>query len=125
MVAVHISADAPDEFSDKANRGVFMQGPLLEFTRAHSFYPPGAVPPGSAGRPTIRFGAKGVAVRELQYRLNIWIAINPGAGMAPLVVDGDFGSKTLAAARGFQKAFGLLVDGIVGPQSWNRLVTPF
>jgi V8-like Glu-specific endopeptidase len=125
MVAVHISADLPDEFSDKANRGVFIQGPLLELIRAHAFYPPGAVPPGSAGRPTIRFGSKGVAVRELQYRLNIWIAITPAAGLAPLVVDGDFGSKTLAAARGFQKAFGLLVDGVVGPQSWSRLVTPF
>ncbi|MCI0643140.1 MAG: peptidoglycan-binding protein [Gemmataceae bacterium] len=123
LVAVHVSGDT-DEFSDKANRGVFIRGPVLEFVRAHAFYPPGATPPGSAGRPTIRFGSKGAAVRELQYRLNIWIVITPGAP-APLKVDGDFGSKTLAAARAFQKAFGLLVDGIVGPQSWNRLVTPF
>lgn len=125
LLAVHISADSSDEFSDKANRGVFIQGPVLEFVRAHSFYPPAAPPVGSGGRATVRYGSKGGTVRELQYRLNVWIAITPAAGLAPLVVDGIFGPKTQAAARAFQSAMRLTVDGIVGPQTWNRLLLPF
>ena len=124
MLAIHISGDS-DEFSDEANRGVFIQGGVREFVLAHAFYPPGAAPPNSGGRPTVRFGSGGAGVRELQYRLNIWIAITPGAGIAPLVVDGAFGSKTLAATRAFQRSFGLGVDGIVGPQTWGRLLLPF
>lgn len=61
----------------------------------------------------------------MQYRLNVWIAITPAAGLAPLVVDGIFGPKTQAATRAFQSAMRLTVDGIVGPQTWNRLLLPF
>jgi glutamyl endopeptidase len=125
LLAVHISADTSDEFSDQANRGIFIQGPVLEFVRAHSFYPPAAPPVGAAGRPTVRYGSKGSAVRELQYRLNVWLAVTPAAGLAPLAVDGVLGPKTQAATRAFQRAMRLLVDGIVGPQTWNRLLLPF
>ena len=38
-------------------------------------------------------------------------------------VDGDFGPKTSAAAKAFQKAINL-VHGIVGPITWNRLLLP-
>jgi hypothetical protein len=124
MIAIHIDRDNP-EFPDILNRGVFIQGTVLDFVRAHSFYPPGAAPPGSAGRPTVRYGSTGTAVKELQYRLNIWIAVTPGAGMPRLVVDGKFGPKTLAAVRAFQRAMVLTVDGIVGPQTWGRLIVPF
>jgi hypothetical protein len=63
--------------------------------------------------PTIRRGAKGDVVRTLQMALN-----NNGH---KLVVDGDFGQKTDAAVRAFQKAKGLVVDGVVGQRTWKTL----
>lgn len=36
--------------------------------------------------------------------------------------DGNFGAKTDAAVRAFQQANGLTVDGIVGQQTWNKLL---
>ncbi|HCF29483.1 MAG TPA: hypothetical protein DEV81_20285 [Cyanobacteria bacterium UBA11049] len=38
-----------------------------------------------------------------------------------LTVDGFFGAKTEAAVKQYQGKNGLLVDGIVGPQTWNSL----
>jgi glutamyl endopeptidase len=125
LLAVHISGDSTAEFPDVNNRGVFIRPSVLEFVRAHSFFPPSAPPVGSAGRPTIRMKSKGLAVVELQYRLNIWLAVTPSAGLPQLKVDGDFGPKTSAASKAFQRAMRLLVDGIVGPITWNRLLLPF
>lgn len=36
--------------------------------------------------------------------------------------DGDFGSKTKASVVAFQKKAKIVVDGIVGPQTWGKLV---
>lgn len=36
--------------------------------------------------------------------------------------DGYFGDKTLAAVKAFQKANKLTVDGIIGPQTWKKLL---
>lgn len=57
----------------------------------------------------IKRGMKGESVKWLQYELN-----KHGAG---LVVDGDFGRKTLAAVLDFQQKNRLVVDGLVGKQS--------
>jgi N-acetylmuramoyl-L-alanine amidase len=38
------------------------------------------------------------------------------------MVDGIFGSRTATAVRAFQQTNGLLVDGIVGQQTWRRLL---
>jgi HK97 family phage prohead protease len=54
-------------------------------------------------------GETGKRVSDLQARLNE-MGFKP-----PLKVDGQFGPKTLAAVRSFQKAHGLKVDGLVGP----------
>lgn len=67
----------------------------------------------TADRPQLAKGSKGEAVRELQSALN-----SRGAGLA---VDGDFGPKTDAAVRAFQRANSLAVDGIVGPETWGAL----
>lgn len=62
---------------------------------------------------TIKKGSTGAEVKELQRLLNL-------AG-ANLVVDGDFGSKTLEAVLSFQREHGLDPDGIVGPKTWVKL----
>jgi hypothetical protein len=66
-------------------------------------------------RPTLRLGSNGPSVIELQRLLN-------GKGANPrLATDGDFGQKTDRAVRAFQQANGLTVDGVVGPNTWNKL----
>lgn len=56
----------------------------------------------------LRYGMQGEDVKELQRLLGI----NP---------DGDFGPKTEAAVRRFQKDNGLAVDGVAGPVTLNLL----
>lgn len=41
------------------------------------------------------------------------------------VVDGQFGSITKEAVMGFQATYGLQIDGIVGPDTWQRLASEF
>jgi peptidoglycan hydrolase-like protein with peptidoglycan-binding domain len=65
-------------------------------------------------RPELQVGSSGPAVRELQTLL--------GQHGYPVTVDGIFGQQTAAAVRAFQKAKGLVVDGIVGPQTWGALL---
>ncbi len=70
---------------------------------------------GSSGaRPVLRRGSQGSAVRSLQEAINGW-------GGARLLVDGDFGAATDTAVRRFQSAHGLVVDGVVGRQTWPVL----
>ncbi|MFI0739629.1 helix-turn-helix domain-containing protein [Streptomyces sp. NPDC021100] len=42
-------------------------------------------------------------------------------GYDPGLTDGSFGERSKAAAERFQKAKGLVVDGIVGPDTWKEL----
>ena len=64
--------------------------------------------------PTIRNGSRGNFVRILQYLLN-WYGAN-------LSVDGVFGGGTQVAVQQFQRENGLTVDGIVGKNTWNKLL---
>lgn len=77
---------------------------------------PTPAPAPSSGRPVIRLGATGSAVRDLQARLN-----RDYPAYSRLVVDGDFGPATDRVVREFQRRAGLGVDGIVGPATWGRL----
>ena len=61
----------------------------------------------------IRKGSKGDTVKLLQ---NILISLGYS-----IVADGDFGAKTEAIIKDFQKKNGLIADGIVGQQTWNKL----
>ena len=63
--------------------------------------------------PVLRKGSKGVYVEVLQKKLN-----DAGYNLA---VDGDFGNKTLEAVKDYQKVNGLVVDGIVGVKTWEKL----
>jgi len=66
------------------------------------------------GQPTIRLGANGNVVRRLQRALRR--TPNPG-----LKVDGIFGPGLETVVKDFQEGAGLVVDGIVGPLTWNAL----
>jgi peptidoglycan hydrolase-like protein with peptidoglycan-binding domain len=61
----------------------------------------------------VQTGSNSDAVRAAQVELNRF-----GYGLS---VDGDFGSGTDSAARSFQSAHGLGVDGQIGPQTWQTL----
>lgn len=65
---------------------------------------------------TLRINSKGTQVMVLQWLLN------HTTGYASGIVDGIFGTKTLAAVRQFQQANGLTVDGIVGKNTWTKLL---
>jgi len=67
-----------------------------------------------AGEPTLRWGSQGDAVVDLQARLT---ALGYDVGAA----DGQFGPRTDGAVRQFQADHGLVVDGIVGPNTWAAL----
>jgi len=69
------------------------------------------------GLPILQQGMSGPHVRWAQILLNKHGAANP-----PLKADGDFGPKTLAALRGFQRLSSLSPDGVVGLQTWVKLV---
>lgn len=64
--------------------------------------------------PTLRRGSEGEWVDRLQYAL-------AAAGYYMLSIDGDFGSGTDGAVRLFQRARGLVVDGIAGPKTFAAL----
>lgn len=70
--------------------------------------------PAAATMPLLKKGSQGEAVKKLQQTLN-------GKGYK-LTEDGDFGNKTEAAVKAFQKANGLEVDGEVGPMTWGVLL---
>ncbi|MCC3775236.1 helix-turn-helix domain-containing protein [Streptomyces sp. UNOB3_S3] len=42
-------------------------------------------------------------------------------GFDPGIADGSYGDRSKDAAKAFQKARGLVVDGIVGPDTWQEL----
>ena len=64
--------------------------------------------------PTLKQGANGQHARNLQGLLV--------ANGQSVTADGDFGPKTAAAVKRFQKAAGLSADGIVGPKTWRALL---
>ncbi|QNN83104.1 C40 family peptidase [Brachybacterium sp. Z12] len=61
----------------------------------------------------LRWGSRSGAVQDLQTALN-----DHGANLA---VDGVFGKRTNAAVKDYQASQGLLVDGVVGPDTRGAL----
>ena len=68
-----------------------------------------------AGCPTLRKGARGNITKLLQEKL-VKLGYNTNG------VDGIFGSGTYSAVREFQKTRGLSADGIVGQNTWRKLL---
>src|SRR5436305_10301560 len=69
----------------------------------------------SLGSRIMRRGYRGWDVAALQFLLK-------KRGFSPGSIDGGFGSHTDSAARRFQSARGLSVDGIVGPATLHALL---
>lgn len=70
-----------------------------------------------AGCPTLRKGAKGGITKLMQKRL---VALGYSCGKSG--ADGVFGNGTQAAVRAFQGAKGLAPDGVVGRNTWKKLL---
>ena len=75
---------------------------------------------------TVKQGSQGDAVRGVQEEFQFRnLSGDPSKGVQ---VDGIFGAKTDTAVRGFQQALhqdipSVTVDGIVGPVTWQALVS--
>lgn len=69
---------------------------------------------------TCRLGDSGDNVREVQATLKA-AGYKNSSGKKPIVVDGDFGTTTDKRVRQYQKDHGLIVDGIVGPQTAGHM----
>ena len=67
--------------------------------------------------PYLRRGDTGEAVRAAQLLL-----IGRGYRCGPWGADGDFGAATYGALYRFQRARGIAVDGVLGPESWGKLL---
>lgn len=99
---------------------------VIAFQRAHHLKADG-VANGATWRAliiTVRKGSTGPAVRAVQDQINF----RNGRNGHTLNVDGVFGAKTQAVVRAFQQGMaaeirGFPVDGVVGPLTWQALVT--
>ena len=65
----------------------------------------------------IKHGSRGRVVEQLQINLNA----TPPTTLPKLSEDGIFGRKTARRVKEFQRTYGLLIDGIVGPKTQSRL----
>lgn len=65
---------------------------------------------------TLRKSSRGAAVKELQIRVAAFVPSGQVMG-----ADGVYGDQTVAAVRGFQKAYGLTADGVAGTKTFSKL----
>lgn len=106
-VAVRKYYERPSVHADQAR----INGANLVYSRYSGNEPP---PGNDTEFPLLKSGAKGAAVTTLQHLLR--------GKKHSTSVDGSFGPDTLAKVKSFQKAAGLVVDGVVGPQTWLAVV---
>lgn len=71
--------------------------------------------PSAPEHPRLAIGSRGEEVRQLQAWLN-----KHGAA---LKLDAEFGPVTKRAVQTFQKSHGLAADGVVGPYTWEKILT--
>jgi peptidoglycan hydrolase-like protein with peptidoglycan-binding domain len=95
-------------------------------SRTHPTPPPTAKPDATtfldtvkraaAGRPTLKDGAKGTWVRDLQSGINAIV------GRQVLTVDGQYGPTTGRWVRKFQQDHRLPSNGVVDTATWEALI---
>lgn len=66
--------------------------------------------------PTLREGATGTPVKRVQVLVEV-------AGFDVGPVDGKYGPRTAHAVRAYQSSLRLIIDGVVGRQTWTALLT--
>ena len=91
---------------------------VIAFQKANGLSADGVVGPATWAKltnVTLRNGSSGAAVKALQTQLR-------RNGYSSVAVDGKFGPATETAVRAFQKAKGLGIDGVVGPNTWRGLI---
>ncbi len=71
----------------------------------------------------VKEGSRGADVTQLQFILDYIAQAYPD--IDPPVIDSRFGESTKIAVESFQRRFGLTVDGIVGPTTWQKLYQVF
>ena len=90
-------------------------------TAATPAQPTAATPTASTltvtGLPLLRYGDKGECVRSAQLLL-----IGRGYSCGRCGADGEVGQDTCNAVIAFQRTHGLQQDGIIGAQTWARLI---
>lgn len=69
------------------------------------------------GLPLLKVGSRGEVVRAAQFLLN-----GRDANVGKWGADGDFGQGTRAAVLAFQRRNGLEADGIIGVETWSKLL---
>jgi peptidoglycan hydrolase-like protein with peptidoglycan-binding domain len=106
--------------------GALTKSAVITFQRAHHLTASGVADAATwrALVITVRTGSTGPAVRAVQDQINF----RNNRNGRTLALDGIYGPKTQATVRAFQQgvAFdvrGFPVDGIVGPLTWQALVT--
>lgn len=91
---------------------------LFAYDKVHLEYDPAydqhKGSPAKRARPTLRRGATGQDVRDLQTILNKYHGTN-------LAVDGIYGKSTRDKVAAFQHGHGLNPDGVAGPKTWAKL----
>ena len=106
--------------NDRVRRREINSASSLIFGYARPKYPVKSSANGSdvnISLPTVRKGDTGTAVKVLQLAL---VAYEYDIGKyGP---DGEFGSDTESAVKRFQKNSGIEVDGIVGRDTWSKLM---
>lgn len=65
---------------------------------------------------TLRSGATGSDVTQLQIRVAGWVGYNDAMSL-----DGSYGPQTTRAVTNFQRAYGLTADGIAGPATFAKI----
>lgn len=71
----------------------------------------------------LRIGSRGDNVLLMQQYLQVISKAYPT--IPKITADGIFGNGTQGAVIAFQKQFGLTSDGIIGPDTWNKIVEEY
>lgn len=85
--------------------------------------------PATPSKPTVNGGKCEVILNELskgsegaQVKSAQLLLIGNGFSCGKYGADGEFGSGTLSAVRNFQRKHNLTVDGIIGANTWSKLL---
>lgn len=71
----------------------------------------------------LRLGSQGEDVRSVQYYMNrIFLG---SSAIAQITIDGIYGPATEEAVRTFQREQNLTPDGVVGKETWDRMISVY